>query len=217
MKTILTNRNKLFYDKYQYKVLVDLPGARYLKWKQNFDKFIKQLTERGYLDEHDCNDVVLLDFYKKVMDFYDEFKSNKEVTFLHDGILGVYTSNVDIIQKILKIDPTMKVYEAVTPPQKIMYFAKEPKYKYRVYLKSTRATESLIKSLDDFCKTYDNKGVYLSKGLVSFIYTSNWRKRFSSYIHSGFFIDFNDNSMLTFMHLIMGECLGKTYKLEKRP
>lgn len=217
MKTILTDRNKLFYDKYQYKVLVNLPGARYLKWSRNFDKFVKQLTERGYL-EHNCDDVVLLDLYKKVMDFYNEFKSNKEVTFLHEySFLGVYTSNVDIIQEILKIDSTMKVLEAVTPPQKIMYFAKEPKYKYRVYIKSTRATESLIKSLEDFRKTYDNNSVYLSGGLVSFINTSNWRKRFNSYIHGGFFIDFNDKSMLTFMHLLIGECLGKTYELEKRP
>jgi hypothetical protein len=151
------------------------------------------------------------------MDFYTKFNNNKEVTFLHDSILGVYTSNVDIIQEILKIDSKLEVYEAITPPQKTMYFAKEPKYKYRVYLRSMRATESLIKSLDDFRNTYDNNGVYLSGGLVSFINTSNWRKRFNSYLHGGFFIDFNENSMLTFMHLLIGECIGKTYKLEKRP
>lgn len=218
MKTILTNRNKLFYDKHKYKVLVDLPGARYFKWTRNFDKFIKQLTDREYLDKHDCNDVILLDLYKKVMDFHNEFKSNKEVTFLHEySFLGVYTSNVDIIQEILNIDPTFKVYEVVTPPQKIMYFAKEPQYKYRVYLKSKRVSDSLINSLTDFRNTYNNKGVYISGGLMRFINTSLWKKRFYSYLHGSFFIDFNDDSMLTFMHLLIGECLGKTYKLEKRP
>lgn len=218
MKTILTNRNKLFYDKYQYKVLVDLPGTRCLKWSRNFDQFIMLLNKGNYLDKHELNDDVLLDFYKKVMTFHTQFFGNKEVTFLHENNMGVYTSSLDIIQEVLNIDPTFKVYEVVAPPQKIMYFAKEPKYKYRVYLKSKRVSDSLINSLTDFRNTYNNnKGVYISEGLMRFINTSLWKKRFYSYLHGSFFIDFNDDSMLTFMHLLMGECLGKTYKLEKRP
>jgi hypothetical protein len=111
----------------------------------------------------------------------------------------------------------LKVHEAVTPPEKVMYFAKEPKYKYRVYLKSKRVSDSLIDSLSGFCDTYKDKNINVSNGLIKFINSEHWKRRIYSYLNNSFFIEFNDDSMITIMHLMMSECIGKTYKLEKRP
>jgi hypothetical protein len=41
-----------------------------------------------------------------------------------------------------------------------------------------------------------------------------WRYRFTNPIH---FIDYDDESVLSYLALIYGDMLGKRYKLEKRP
>ena len=156
--------------------------------------------------------------YRELFDFYKKYMDNKEVTFLRDyDSLGFYTSNQVILNELQVLNLGLRVYEAIPPPDKIMYFANEPQYKYRVYLKSKRVSESLIDSLSGFCDTYKDKGINVSSGILRFIDSEHWKHRFYSYLNNSFFIEFNDDSMITIMHLMMGECLGKTYKLEKRP
>ena len=216
MKTILTNRNKIFYGKYKYKVDINLDGSRYLKYASTYDSFIRKIVKTGYIW-----DTSLESKYRSVFDFYKKYSGSKEVTFLREwSMLGLYTSNQDILNELLVLNLGLKVHEAVAPPEKVMYFAKEPKYKYRVYLKSKRVSDSLIDSLIGFCDTYKDKNINISNSLITFINYINsehWKHRIYSYLNNSFFIEFNDDSMITIMHLIIGECIGKTYKLEKRP
>lgn len=213
MKTILTNRNKIFYGKYKYKVDINLDGSRYLKYASTYDSFIRKIVKTGYVW-----DTSLESKYRSVFDFYKKYSGSKEVTFLREwSMLGLYTSNQDILNELLVLNLGLKVHEAVTPPEKVMYFAKEPQYKYRVYLKSKRVSDLLMGSLIDFCDTYKDKNINISTGLINFIESKYWKHRMYSYLNNGYFIEFNDESMITIMHLIIGECIGKTYKLEKRP
>ncbi len=213
MKTIQTSRNKLFYNKYRYKVSINLVGSRYLKHSRSYNDFAKKVTNLGY-----AIDAYLESRYKTLFDFYKKYTDNKEVTFLRDyDSLGFYTSNETILNELLAMNLGLKVHEAIAPPDKVMYFAKEPQYKYRVYLKSKRVSDSLIDSLSGFCDTYKDKNINVSNGLIKFINSEHWKRRIYSYLNNSFFIEFNDDSMITIMHLMMSECIGKTYKLEKRP
>lgn len=214
MKTIQTNRNNLFYGKYKYKVPIAMAGSRHLTYSRTYDEFEKRLSNIGYAIEVNYGGSK----YRKLFDFYKKYMDNKEVTFLRDyGFLGFYTSNEDILNELMVLNLGLKVYEAVTPPTKVLYFAREPQYKYRVYLKAKRVSEPLIDSLIGFCDTYKDKGINISSGLIRFMDSKHWKKRFYSYLNSSFFIDFNDDSMITIMHLMMSECIGKTFKLERRP
>lgn len=214
MKTIATNRNRLFYGKYKYKVSIDIVGSRHLSYSGNYDEFAKRLSNKGYAIEVNYEGSK----YRKLFDFYKKYMDNKEVTFLRDfSFLGFYTSNEDILNELMVLNLGLKVYEAVPPPAKVMYFAKEPQYKYRMYLKATRVSEPLIDSISGFCDTYKDKDINISNGLIQFIDSKHWKKRFYSYLNNNFFIEFNDDSMITIMHLMMSECIGKTYRLEKRP
>lgn len=213
MKTVQTNRNKLFYGKYRYKASVKIIGSRYFKRTNTFSAFIQKITKIGYAI-HTYEESK----YRSVFDFYKKYADNKEITFLREyDSLGFYTSSESILNELLVLNLGLKVNEAVVPPDKVMYFAKDPQYKYRVYLKSKRVSDSLIDSLSGFCDTYKDKNINISSGLTNFIDSEHWKKRFYSYLSNSFFIEFNDESMITIMHLIISECIGKTYKLEKRP
>ena len=208
MKTIQTSRNKLFYNRYRYKVSINIVGSRYLKNSRTYQDFANRVKPNTDLESR----------YRTVFDFYKKYMDNTEVTFLrYYDYLGFYTSNETIIHELLVMNLGLKVHEAIAPPDKIMYFANEPQYKYRVYLKSKRVSDSLIDSLSGFCDTYKDKNINVSNGLIKFIDSKHWKRRIYSYLNNGFFIEFNDDSMITIMHLMMSECIGKTYKLEKRP
>jgi hypothetical protein len=189
-------------------------GSRYLKNSRTYQDF----ANRVFSNRLTKPNTDLESRYRTVFDFYKKYMDNTEVTFLrYYDYLGFYTSNETIIHELLVMNLGLKVHEAIAPPDKIMYFANEPQYKYRVYLKSKRVSDSLIDSLSGFCDTYKDKNINVSNGLIKFINSEHWKRRIYSYLNNSFFIEYNDDSMITIMHLMMSECIGKTYKLEKRP
>jgi hypothetical protein len=86
-----------------------------------------------------------------------------------------------------------------------------------VYLKSRRVESSFAQDLSDLLKK--NKSLLPSTALKHWALRSKanaggWRYRYSSASH---FIDYDDESMLSYLALMHGNMLGKRYKLEKRP
>jgi hypothetical protein len=43
------------------------------------------------------------------------------------------------------------------------------------------------------------------------------RKYWYNYLHSSYYVDYNDESTLTLLHMFFGSMLAKTYSLEKQP
>jgi len=213
MKTKLVKRNKLFYDKYKYKVDINLMGSRYLKRSLTYIDFIRRVTDMGYPNKDYATTYCDL-FY-----FYKKYNNTKKVTFLHSwDFLGMYTSDETIINELLALNLGLKIQEAVIPPEKTMYFANEPQFKYRMYLKSKKVSDTLMDSLSGIVDRYtDSSTIHFSDGLTKFINSKHWKHRTYSYLNNSHFIEFNEDTMITILHLVVGECLGKTYKLEKRP
>jgi hypothetical protein len=112
-----------------------------------------------------------LDLCEKLIRFYNNHSCNKEVTFLHDHLaLSVYTSNLDILKELYEIDNNIEITQALPPPPAIMYFAKDPKFAYRVYLKGIRVNENLVSDLRDFGNRYRNSDdIRLSDALHDYI------------------------------------------------
>ena len=225
MNITQTNRNKLFYNKFCYRVILKYLGVRFVSNTRDLDHFKRKINKARKNNSSVWYKLPVpkltelnLDLCEKLIVFYNNYSCNKEVTFLHEHLsLSLYTSNIDILKELYQIDNNIEITQALTPPSAIMYFAKEPEYKYRVYFKSTRASSELLSTLNSFRYSYHDKGdVWLSGGLVLFLMRHcNTHKSF--YLPSSSFIDFKDEQTLTLMHLLFGECLRKSYKLEKRP
>jgi hypothetical protein len=76
----------------------------------------------------------------------------------------------------------------------------------------------LISDLRDFSKRYEySLDIQLCGALKDYVNSNRWGIRYRKYLTNNYFINYNDPSTLTLMHLLFNECLGKNYKLEKRP
>ena len=96
-------------------------------------------------------------------------------------------------------------------------FVDEPKHKFRVYLKSKRVEDGFLEELKSTMER--QKQLYPSNALRSWMSRDNkrwgiWHFRWTSAAH---FIDYDDESTLSYLALMYGDILGKKYKLEKRP
>ena len=98
----------------------------------------------------------------------------------------------------------------------VKFFARKPKHKYRVYLRSKRVDDSLHIELDELFKR--TKSLYPSPALLVWARTRShryglWYFRWTSSTH---FIDYDDESVLSYLALTHGDILGRRYKLEMR-
>jgi hypothetical protein len=223
------NRNKLFYDKFLYRAEFNSLGVSFIltskaKTLQDCINRIKRFNDNvlrnpWYMSNREIDASKLaLPLLEQTITFYNKYKDKKqEVTFLRSGyshsVFTMYTNDVSVLEELVDISKDTEIIEAVTPPSEVMYFAKEPTYDYRVYLKSKLVSPETINCLRTFHMNNQNKGkVWLSNGISQFLGRT---KR--GHLPTGCYIDFNDEQTLTQLYLLFGECLHKSYKLEKRP
>jgi hypothetical protein len=129
---------------------------------------------------------------------------------------------LNYLHTLKAIDPSLTV--KFTEVQKsnftgVKHFVREPKHKYRVYMKSRRIESGFVSEWKELLDRID--GLHPSPGLRYWLDNYDmtqpswgWRYRWSS---ASFFIDYDDESTLSYLALMHGEILGKRYKLEKRP
>lgn len=225
LKIKQTNRNRLFYSKFLYKVTLPYLGVRFIyhakdikDFKIKFKAAAKSPWSYIKYELKDCN----LDLLERIIEFKNTYKgTNKIGLYRSSNHLAVYTSDLKIVEELHRFDSGLKIEKAFAPPPKTMYFAKKPEFSYRVYLKSVKLHIDEIKSFIQFYET-NKERLFLSASFArfldwegnSFLGTIKLDYRFLSF---GFFIDYNDESTLTLLSLVFPEILGKTYKLEKRP
>jgi hypothetical protein len=92
-------------------------------------------------------------------------------------------------------------------------FVREPKHKFRIHLKAVKVDTSVLDNLRDMIT--NNTSLYPSKGFEHWlsIMPRTWRHKYTNAAH---FIDYDDESMLTYLLIVHGNIFGKKYKLEKR-
>lgn len=224
------NRNKLFYSKFKYRAELSGVGVRFVFNTKTLQKCLERIDTYNINTPYSNHRISLVPIDTKKVDghlledlinFRLKYKDSKEVKIYRSGYgydtYTVYTNDTNVLEEVRDISNTVNITEVITPPSEVMYFAKEPEYKYRVYLKTTRASSELISTLNSFRNSYHNKGdIWLSGGLVLFLMRHCNTHR-SLYLPGASFIDFKDEQTLTLMHLLFGECLRKSCKLEKRP
>lgn len=183
-------------------VRIDIPGigiayrTRYIK---DFPKHLRV--------EYDTK------LLKKFAKFFIKYKSSRVDMFKGGTVITFYTNSVPRLNEIHRICDSLVVNESVSPPDNTMYFFREPKFKHRVYFKGRRVSDETKESLRAFVKNNENSDtILISHGIHSFLNMSLTR-----YINAGCHVDFNDESMLSYLCLMFSECIGKQYVLEKRP
>jgi hypothetical protein len=221
------HRDQYYYNKYEYRARFMLVGVRYTWYlKEDIQELIDRLDApvTGYnrisydRDEVRENLTKLEAFLK----WRNSIKNKKTSTIrVEHNTVAVFSNDLQELHDIETLIPGVVVDYTQAQTSNyigIKHFARQPKHNYRVYLKSKRVEGSFALDLHNlFKKSKDifpcDSLKHWAKGSV----TSNiatWRYRFSSATH---FIDYDDESVLSYLALMHGDMLGKRYKLEKRP
>jgi hypothetical protein len=222
-------RADAYYNKYVYRVRFTLPGIRYAIYEKNVKDFLARVNLttgwRKIRDEDIPTINENLESLKNFIELRNNFRKTKEgIIRVEHNTVAVFSNDLSMLKSIESIDPTLE-YD-YTEIQKsdlvgVKYFVNDPKHKFRVYLKAKRVDISFSKELHlVFGRTeglHPSPALkYWAMGTQTSRYSSglSWRLRWTSASH---FIDYDDESTLSYLALMYGDMLGKRYKLEKRP
>ena len=216
-------RSSLYYNKFKYRARFYCKGVT-LAW---FNYTETEMTDRikKYSNRFAGSNT------KHILDFYNwkvSTKKSKTATVRIEGdIASIFSNDLDLLKTLEFIGCPVDYTEVDdTIISGVKYFVKEPKYKYRIYLKSKRVTDEFRTKLQNFIQRYENTDTIIvpSGSLTRWLsddhsyirgsWAYSWNKMWTS---SNYFIDYNDESTITLFSLMFSGLISKSYKLEKRP
>lgn len=223
----LEYRDNLFYNKYTYRLKCRVEGGRYTYFCKTTEDLDSKLNnpKKSYMAIR-ANDVPKvqknLPALKEIIKLSNERKLNKNFSLrIERDHISFFADDINLLKEIenrLGTNYTLDFTKAeIAPFAGVKYFVNEPKHKYRVYLKTTLVDTNLHKDLTEFISRV--KGVYASPGLKKWLNHTriNQSLMYFRYTSSAYFLDYDDESTLSYLALIHGKLLGRKYKLEKRP
>lgn len=218
-------RDNLYYNKFKYKAKIRIFGVRFLWYTDSLDVWKERIN--NYKER---NDIFLLSkseedrilaqsrLVENFVNFRKNNRRNKNFIVRMEGIhVSIFSDDLNALLEIKKWDTDVNVefVEAVLGTYAgVKYFIKEPKHKYRIYLRGKRVNIDIINQFKELLDR--QKSLKPSKAFVEWLNhqsRSLWRYRYSSAAH---YIDYDDESMLSYLALCHGDFLGKKFKLEKR-
>lgn len=222
-------RDELYYNKYQYRARFKLEGVRYTWYSKTPEELEKRINTKkpsyyGIRKEDRQAVTDNLETIKQFIVWRNERKIDKTAIIrVEFNTVGIFSNDLSLLKSLESLGNGLEVDYAQVQTSKfvgVKAFMKEPKHKYRVYLKSKVIEGSLIIDLYDLIQR--TPGLYPSESLKYWLkgakdpkrFSYSWRYRHTSATH---FIDYDDESTLSYLALMHGEYLGKRYKLEKRP
>jgi len=219
-------RDSDYYNKFIYRVRFRMPTIRYIINETSVEGLMKRYNATSgwrVIKDTDRPEVTAdLEALKKLIELRKSVKKDGTATIrLEWDTASIFSNDLSLLKNIENINPGLHYdYTQVQTNNfvGVKSFVKEPKHKFRVYFKCKMVKGDLIEQLDGLLKRTPN--LYpcnsLKYWLLGAVITKNqysWKYRFTSPIH---FIDYDDESVLSYLALMHGEYLGKRYKLEKR-
>lgn len=223
-KLKVEKRNKLYFNRFKYRAVVQIQGAAYTYYTPDLETFISRMEKlrdnkprygvrvmhdewKEYWDEVDLDRISQLITWRNVV------SKDKCLIRIQGDNVSFFSNELPLLQTLDSIDPKVDITEAVCYEPDYMYFKKQPKYKFRTYFKGKR----MPKDFSDNCRTLQDmyKSLNFSKGLFISLFHNNWHPY--RYMHGSYFVEYNDEQMLTILSMWFPDMLAKTYSLAKEP
>lgn len=219
-------RDTQYYNKFDYRLRVKIPCIRYTWWcktPQDLDEKLQGTSKKfGTIRKEDKSTVTAhKDALNVIILLQKEKKANGLSIRVENSTVAIFSNNLSALQDVEKklgSNYSCDFTQVQTAQYAgIKHFANEPKHKYRVYLRSKRVDEEFPKKFHEMLKRQPS--LHPSPAFLYWLVADRstfgaWRYRWAS---SSYFIDYDDESTLSYLALMYGEMLGKKYKLEKRP
>lgn len=222
-KLKVEKRNKLYFNKYKYRATLRIKGAAYTYYIQDIETFIARTEKlkdsrygvrvmkndwKEYWEEIDYNQISQFITWRNMV--------NKEKCMyrIQGDRVSFFSNDLSLLETLSCISDNIKytTIECFGTPD-IMYFKKEPKYKYRTYFRSKRIPKDFSDNVRNLKNMY--AALNFSKGIFTSLFHNNWHPY--RYIHGSYFVEYNDEQMITILGMWFPDMLAKTYKLAKQP
>lgn len=225
LKLVTDNRRSLYFSKYKYRAKCKVMGAAYTYYTSSLKEFKEKMEKRS--NKNPARIHVILNDWRSQIDTidYDQIGTyfawrnlaprDKYLCRIQGNLISFFSDDLSLLQTLNVLDPNLEISEAVVNFSEVIHFRKEPKFKFRTYFKGKKAPDNFKEEVRSFIDTYDHIACMCPamKRLVS----ENSPKRYWSYFHSSYYVDYNEESTLTLLHMFFGPMLAKTYRLEKEP
>lgn len=224
-KLKVEKRSKFYFNKFKYKASLHIQGAAYTYYTPDLETFVSRMEKlrdtksrygvrliddewKEYWEEVNLDTISQFITWRKVVD------KEKCMYRIQGDSVSFFSNDISLLETLSVLDENIKYFmaECYANPD-IMYFKKEPKYSYRTYFRGKR----MPKDFSDNVRTL--QGMYsslnFSKGLFTSLFHNNWHA--FRYMHGSYFVEYNDEQMLTILSMWFPDMLAKTYKLAKEP
>ncbi len=222
-------RNKLYFNKFKYKAVCLVQGAAYTYYTPDLETFVARMEKlrdmrstsnkygirtmdqewKEYWEEVDVNRI------SQFLTWRNTIKKEKCMIRIQGNTVSFFSDDIELLKTLSSVDNNLSFYEAEVLGQDTLYFAKKPKYEFRTFFKGKRCPEDFLNNLLEFSKRYPTAKV--SKGLLAYADSRKNNITRFMYMHSSYFVDYNDAAMASILHMLFPGMVGKTYSLSKRP
>lgn len=201
-------RNRLYFNKYQYKASFQLTNARYCIMSKNMREFFMYIAKYNINKKYDT---------KKVGNFIDFYNSrgNDCTIRVERSFVSVFSNSLEFLKEHclnFSDDFDLKYYRA-NVYNNIIVFKNVPKYNFRTYFKSKYFDKSDKDKLREFLQLHVNDKVGIKPCSAIMAKLATGYPYQNEYIHGSHYIDYNDESFNSILHIMLGEYISKHYKL----
>lgn len=217
---LIDYRGTLYYNKYNYRARFSLGGLQRTYWSSDINEYKKKLYgSRFSVDTTDIN----FDSIEKFLNWRNTNAkgSNKQAMIRVEGnTAGVFSNDLQLLKTLEDFAVVDYTEIDSSIPTGVKYFTNQPKYNYRVYLKSKRVDDKFKDDLYRFIDRYkDTDTIIVPSNALNdwLIGKSRQHYWYGPYCSSHFFIDYNEDSTNTLIGIMFGDMIKRRFKLEKRP
>lgn len=224
-KLKVEKRNKLYFNKFKYKAVCKIKGAAYTYYTTDIESFVSRM-EKWRTTNRNRYGVRLLD--DQWQEYWEEVNVDKISQFItwrnvvnkdkclhriQGDSVSFFSNDLALLQTLDSIDPKLSFYQAECLSTDTMYFKNQPKYKYRTYFRAKRIPKDFSDNIRTLQGMYSS--LHFSKGIFQSLFHNNWHP--FRYIHGSYFVEYNDEQMITILSMWFPDMLAKTYVLAKEP
>lgn len=226
LKLVTEKRNALFFGKYLYRAKCKVHGAVYTYYTKNIDQFRAKMAKR--LDEPPPPYVAIYDIDHKrrieLIDYdqiarYFEWRNHVDsdtyTVRIQGNTISFFSDDIRLLQTLTVLDENLEISIAELTGN-VMYFKNTPKYKYRTYFRGKKVPDNFKEEVRSFIERYKNIA-HICPALRRLIDNVKGTRYWYNYLHSSYYVEYNDESTSTLLHMFFGSMLGKTFTLEKEP